>query len=179
MKRCPKCGQTYTEPDLNFCLNDGELLMLSEHFGSGSGASRPFTDDAPPTIMMNDPRATNPTGWPGGTSSPAPSNQSTTPAYQSPQFEITQTSRSLDQTLPTVSLILGIFALIFICCYGGLWLGIPAAIVGFIGMRNSERDPSRFGGRGLAIAGLVLGIITVVMSVLMIVLGIAGNVLQS
>jgi hypothetical protein len=65
-----------------------------------------------------------------------------------------------------------------VCCYGGLWLGIPAAIVGFLGMRNSDRDPSRFGGRGLAIAGLILGIITFVMSMLILVLGLAGNVLQ-
>ena len=175
MKRCPKCGQTYSEPDLNFCLNDGELLMRPQD--SGYGSSRPFADDAPPTIMLNDPRATNPMGRAGGSSSPA-AYQNTAPAYQPPQFGMAHMSRSLDQTLPTVSLVLGVFSLIFVCCYGGLWLGIPAAIVGFLGMRNADRDPSRFGGRGLAIAGLILGIITFVMSMLILVLGLAGNVLQ-
>ena len=175
MKRCLKCGQTYNEPDLNFCLNDGELLMQSQDSGRAGGSTLPFADDAPPTLMMNDPRATNPTGWAGGSSSPAPFNQNTAPAYQPPQFGMANMPRSLDQTLPTVSLVLGIFSLIFVCCYGGLWLGIPAAIVGFIGMRNADRDPSRFGGRGLAIAGLILGIITLVMSMLILVLGLAGN----
>jgi len=175
MKRCPKCGQAYSEPDLNFCLNDGELLMQPQD--SGYGGPRPFADDAPPTIMLNDPRATNPMGRAGGSSSPA-AYQNTTPAYQPPQFGMAHMSRSLDQTLPTVSLVLGVFSLIFVCCYGGLWLGIPAAIVGFLGMRNADRDPSRFGGRGLAIAGLILGIITFVMSMLILVLGLAGNVLQ-
>jgi hypothetical protein len=175
MKRCPKCGQTYSEPDLNFCLDDGELLLQPQD--SGYGGSRPFADDAPPTIMLNDPRATNPMGRAGGSSSPA-AYQNTAPAYQPPQFGMAHMSRSLDQTLPTVSLVLGVFSLIFVCCYGGLWLGIPAAIVGFLGMRNADRDPSRFGGRGLAIAGLILGIITFVMSMLILVLGLAGNVLQ-
>lgn len=177
MKRCPKCGQTYSEPDLNFCLNDGELLLQSQESGSGRDPSRPFVDDAPPTIMMNNPRATNPTGWAGG-SSPAPYQQNTAPAYQPPQFGMAQMPRSLDQVLPTVSLVLGVSSLIFVCCYGGLWLGLPAAIVGFMGMRNADRDPTRYGGRGLAIAGLILGIITFILSILFLVLGIAGNVLQ-
>jgi hypothetical protein len=177
MKRCPSCGQTYNEPDLNFCLNDGELLTQAQDSGYAGGGSRPFSDDAPPTIMMNAPRATNPTGWAGGSSPPSPYQQNTTPAYQAPQFGMAQISR-LDQTLPTVSLVLGIFSLIFVCCYGGLWLGIPAAIVGFMGMRNADSDPSRFGGRGLAIAGLILGIITFIMSMMILVLGLAGNAIQ-
>ncbi len=106
MKRCPKCGQAYADPDLNFCLNDGELLTQMQESPYGASASHPFADDAPPTVMMNDPRATNPTGWTGG-SSPAP-YQNTPPAYQAPQFGMANLPRSLDQTLPTVSLVLGI-----------------------------------------------------------------------
>ena len=176
MKRCPKCGQTYADPDLNFCLNDGELLTQPQESPYGGNVSRPFADDAPPTLMMNDPRATNPTGWTGG-SSPTP-YQNPGMAYQPPQLGMANVRRPLDQTLPTVSLVLGIASLIFVWCYGGLWLGIPAAIVGFIGMRNADRDPTRFGGRGLAIAGMVLGVVTLAMSILILVLGIAGNVLQ-
>jgi hypothetical protein len=59
-----------------------------------------------------------------------------------------------------------------------LWLGVPAAIVGFMGMRNTDRDPARYGGRGLAIAGMVIGIITFVISMLLLVLGVAGNAIQ-
>src|SRR5215203_796438 len=101
MKRCPSCGQTYNDPDLNFCLNDGELLTQAQDSGYAGGASRPFADDAPPTITMNAPRATNPTGWAGGSSTPAPYQQNTTPSYRAPQFGMAQMSR-LDQTLPTV-----------------------------------------------------------------------------
>ena len=176
MKRCPKCGQAYADPDLNFCLNDGELLAQMQDPPYSGGSSRPFADDAPPTVMMNNPRATNPTGWSGGPS-PAP-YQNAAPSYQPPQFGVTNLPRSLDQTLPTISLVLGVFSLVLSCCYGGILLGIPAAIVGFLGMRNADRDPSRYGGRGLAIAGMLLGIITFVISLLLLVLGVAGNVLQ-
>ena len=177
MKRCPRCGQTYSDPDLNFCLEDGDLLLQAQTSADGGLSSRSLIDDdAPPTVMMNDPRATNPTGW-GGPSTPT-QYQGGSPIYQPPQFSAGSFPRTLDQTLPTVSLILGVFSLIFVCCYGGLWLGIPAAIVGFIGMRNADRDPSRYAGRGLAIAGLVIGVVTLVLSLLMLILGIAGSVLD-
>jgi hypothetical protein len=62
-------------------------------------------------------------------------------------------------------MILGICAAFMVCCWGGVWLGIPAAVVGFLGMRNAESDPTRYAGRGMAIAGMVLGIITFLASI--------------
>ena len=43
-KRCPKCGQSFADPNLNFCLNDGELLMYAD---DRSGPQ--FADEPPPT----------------------------------------------------------------------------------------------------------------------------------
>ena len=71
---------------------------------------------------------------------------------------------------------LGVASLIMVCCYGGLWLGVPAAVVGFLAMRNADRDPDRYGGRGLAIAGLVIGIITFIISILFIFLGLVAQI---
>ena len=57
MKRCPKCGQGYTESDINFCLNDGELLIQytpdepQTIFADDVPPTR-FGDDSPPTVMM-------------------------------------------------------------------------------------------------------------------------------
>lgn len=169
MKKCPRCGQSYADADLNFCLNDGELLAyFSDPIPGGPFSDEPpptrFADDSPPTLMMNSPRDTNPVGWAG--SAPVVPWQTQTPVYQSPQFGMQQYGRVGDQTLPTVSLVLGIFACLFICCFGGIWLGLPAAIVGFLGLKNSEKDPGRFSGRGLAIAGLVIGLITFVISII-------------
>jgi len=76
------------------------------------------------------------------------------------QFGLPPFTQSRDQTVPTVALILGILSIPLICCYGGIWLGLPAAAMGFIGMRNADGDSNRYGGRGLAIGGMVLGVIS-------------------
>jgi len=57
-------------------------------------------------------------------------------------------------------MVLGVGSVLLICCYGGLPLGAAALITGFLGMRNADNDPTRYGGRGLAIAGMVLGIVS-------------------
>ena len=77
--------------------------------------------------------------------------------------------------MPTIALILGILSMLLICCYGGIWLGLPAAVVGFLGMRNADNDNSRYGGRGLAIGGMVLGVISFLMSVIFGLIAIVAN----
>ncbi|HTK25391.1 MAG TPA: DUF4190 domain-containing protein [Pyrinomonadaceae bacterium] len=143
MKRCPRCNQTYTDDDLNFCLNDGELLTSF--------------NDAPPTVFMDPPRVTDQTGW---QSAPPPAPWQSPQNMQSTPFGTPAFVQSRDQTLPTIALVLGILSVLMICCYGGLWLGLPAAVVGFLGMKNADSDPTRYGGRGMAIGGLVLGIVS-------------------
>ena len=59
-----------------------------------------------------------------------------------------------NKTLPIISLILGIVSL---CCYVSPLTGIAALITGFLGMKNANSDPTQYGGKGLAIAGMVLG----------------------
>lgn len=48
MKICPRCQKTYTDDNLNFCLDDGVVLQQA---GGGEPA---------PTVFMNEPRPTNP-----------------------------------------------------------------------------------------------------------------------
>ncbi|MEQ1646071.1 MAG: DUF4190 domain-containing protein [Pyrinomonadaceae bacterium] len=152
MKHCPRCQKTYEDPALNFCLDDGELLMAL--------APGRYADDSPPTVILDQARVTNPASWPQQPSSQPPARyQNPQPAYQNPQFGQNYIA-ARDQTLPTISLILGICSFLLVCCYGGIWLGLPAAIVGFIGLRNADSDSSKSGGRGLAIGGMVLGTIT-------------------
>ncbi|MEO8648489.1 MAG: DUF4190 domain-containing protein [Acidobacteriota bacterium] len=176
MKRCPQCGQGYSDTDINFCLNDGELLMqysgeepqtLFQSDRPGSG------EDSPPTLVLPSARVTNQNAWVGA-SPPAPW-QNPTPQSQSPAFGLGGYSVSRDQTLPTIALVLGIFAGLMVCCYGGIWLGVPAAIVGYLGMRNADTDPSRYAGRGLAIGGMVLGIVTFLASMIFLVIGLVAR----
>ena len=46
-----------------------------------------------------------------------------------------------------------------LCCWVSPVTGIVAIITGFLGMKNANNDPSRYGGKTLAIVGLILGAI--------------------
>lgn len=166
MKRCPKCGQIYSDADINFCLSDGELLSNNLDGGLHASFGRD-TDDSPPTLMMDRPRVTNQTNWPG-TAAPISQWQEQKPVYQSPQFLGQSFTPTRDQTLPIVAIILGVASVLFVCCHGGVWLGIPAAIVGFLGMRNADNKPDRYAGKGLAIGGMILGTITFLGSIVLV-----------
>lgn len=166
MKVCPKCNQTYTDENLNFCLNDGEYLM-------------PKADDAPPTIMMNEPRITNQTKWQEPPYQPPAPWQNQPQGMQNQQFGGSLMRNTQDQTLPIVSLVLGVLSLIFSCgCYGGLWLGIPALVVGYLGMTNANNNPERYTGKGMAIAGMIIGGITVLFTIGFIILIFFGSLVN-
>ena len=59
-----------------------------------------------------------------------------------------------NKTLPIVSLVFGIVSL---CCYISPLTGLVALITGYLGMKNANTDPANFGGKGLAIAGMITG----------------------
>lgn len=169
MKQCPKCRQTYSDPGLNFCLEDGELLLeFSQEPPAGC-----YADDSPPTVILDQARVTNPASWPASPQSQRPA-QWQPQNIQAPGFGQQYSSRP-DQTLPTISLILGIASIVLICCYGGIWLGLPAAIIGFLGMRNADSDSARYGGRGLAIGGMVLGVISFLASMVFAMIAVIAN----
>ena len=60
----------------------------------------------------------------------------------------------VNQTLPIISLVLGIVSL---CCYISPVTGIAALITGYLGLKNVKNDPANYGGKGLAIAGMITG----------------------
>jgi len=70
--------------------------------------------------------------------------------FQPPQMG----TAGLNQTLPIISLVLGIVSL---CCYISPITGLAAVITGYLGMKNANNDPQHYGGKGLAIAGMITG----------------------
>jgi len=80
-----------------------------------------------------------------------------------------------NQTLPIVSLILGIVSL---CCYISPLTGIAAVIIGYLGMKNANNDPVNYGGKTMAIVGMILGglflLIGIVYYILWLVIGISS-----
>jgi hypothetical protein len=164
MKRCLKCGQTYVDETLNYCLEDGEILIRETGYDPPPTL---FADDSPPTLVMDQPRVTNPIDW---GQSPLAHPQVMSPE-RNPQYAMAGYGTPKDQTLPNVSLALGILSIFLVCCAGGILLGLPAAIVGFIALKNVDSNPAKYSGRGMAIAGMVIGIVTFLASVLFLIVG--------
>jgi hypothetical protein len=164
MKKCPVCNQTYTDETLNFCLSDGGTLTK-------------VTDDPPPTVFMNQARQTN-QNWTKNEPFTPPSYQPISPwqnqqINQNPVYMSSNPYQTPNQTLPTVSLVLGIIGVVF-CCWG-FPFGIAALITGYLGYNNSNTNPTMYGGRGLAIAGMILGAISIFEVLFFIIIGALGK----
>jgi hypothetical protein len=114
MKICPTCRKTYPDDNLNFCLEDGAVLTLA-------------SDEPAPTVMMSQPRPTNPS--PSMGSQPGiQSSYGNQPQYSpQPQYQQKKSSK-------TWLWIVGIFGILLLLC-GGLGVG------GFL-FYASQRDIS-------------------------------------
>lgn len=71
-----------------------------------------------------------------------------------------------NNTLALVSLVLGILS--FVCL--GILGGIPAIILGYMQRNKIKENPAEYGGGGMAMAGMILGGISVVLTVVIFVI---------
>lgn len=173
MKQCLKCHRTYSEDNLNFCLEDGELLVaypVAPDFTRPPDPPR-FADDAPPRVIVDQARATNPTNWPDPPPRSSPPAPWQAQAANLPQGQFMPLSPN--QTLAITSLSLGVASItVGWCCSTGLLLSPAALITGFIALSQIKKDPRSYGGRGLAIGGIVTGVVYI--SVLLLIVVIYG-----
>ena len=80
--------------------------------------------------------------------------------------------------LAVVSLILGVIGLAFMiptllftpCGIISAGFGIGAMVAGLLGMTRAKSDPAKWGGKGIAIGGTVVGLISVIAPVGYIIL---------
>ena len=94
---------------------------------------------------------------------------------QNTPFQPPPANAGQDNTLAIVSLVCGIASIL--CC--GLLTGIPAIITGYIARNRVTENPMQYGGGGMAMAGMILGGISIVLTVLIIILQIAFGALNS
>ncbi len=98
---------------------------------------------------------------------------------QNTPFQPPPAGQAQNQTLPIVSLVLGIMSL---CCYVSPLTGIGALVTGYLGMKNANTDPANYGGKTLAIVGMILGglflLIGIAYWIFILVFGIAGFIPQ-
>ena len=71
----------------------------------------------------------------------------------------------------TTGLVLGIISITigFCCCYG-LPFNVTGLVFSIIALRQIKTDPERYGGKGMAIAGLVLCLLSLLIMILFIMI---------
>lgn len=156
MKYCPQCNRQYAEAWLTFCTNDGSLLR---------------EDLSPPADPNWDPQIREPgyfdpgeqeTQWfpgnqPGAGGWMAPDERApVTHQWQPPPPPPQPNVKPAPPGVAIASFIIGVIGLVT-----GLFCGIPvpgivAVILGFVALSQMRNSPNS-AGRGLAIAGLIMG----------------------
>jgi hypothetical protein len=78
---------------------------------------------------------------------------------------------SPQQSLAVTSLILGIVSItIGICCYIGILTAPISIILGIVSLVQIKGDPTKYGGKGFAIGGIVMGALYIVIFAAIVVL---------
>ena len=165
MKRCPTCNQTFTDEWLTFCTQDGTALVNAESSQNEPPPTVVYPAPMPPSVSPSE----QPTlDLPGGHRSP--------PALysppQSPQAWMPPPSPAFggaapQKTVAIASLVLGIVSVTLgWCCFFGV-LTSPVAIgLGIFALVQINKDPTKYGGRPLAIGGIVAGSLFLVLTIL-------------
>lgn len=138
---------------------------------SGQGSHDPYAGGAPPPQYGGHPDYNQPPhqqppygAQPGG----YPGHPGYAGGYGAPPAE-------LPKGLAIAALVFGILALVlFWTVFGGIILGIVAIVLGIIGMRKASKGTG--GGRGMAVTGLVLGILSLIGGIITaIIVGVLAN----
>jgi hypothetical protein len=198
MKRCPTCERTYTDDALSFCPSDGTPLV-------GDAPSSSFDPQA--TIMASPPKVSTPSGpfdqpTPSDWSSPEQSGwqqqqqqqQQSKPndwgspggyqpisppmggtGFQPPPPPPFPGAANKQQGLSIASMVCGILSIV--CCLG-VFTGVPAIVLGIMGMNKEKADPAHYGGRGMALAGVITGGIGSLFGAIWLILQIIGLLMR-
>lgn len=171
IKRCPTCNQEFTDEWLTFCTNDGTSLVTVDR----------SSEEPPPTIISMPPSMSpleQPTmDMPGtGSSQPQPYKPPDFGQFRAPQPGPMQPGwkappppaypRASEKNLALVSMIFGILSLVGTCCYFGILTGPVAVGLGIYALMLIKKDPNKYGGKGMAITGIVTGGLSLVLVLL-------------
>src|SRR6266850_945423 len=169
MKRCPTCNQQFTDEWLTFCTQDGSSLVDVPGSSNEPPPTIAYPPPMPPSVSpseqptMDFPDAYKP---PLAQMAPQPSNPPVWNLPPRPTYvEHTKTGLSV------LSMVLGIVSMtIGFCCYFGV-LTSPIAIgLGVFSLFQIKKDPNKYSGKGMAIAGIVAGALYFVILALIILI---------
>ena len=171
MKRCPTCNRTYEDDALSFCLSDGSSLIKDDTFA-------PSPVEPPPGVAAPPPVSDWGSSGPVSPSPPTWQAQPQTPAwgtgYQQPIPATSYSSyapATRQNGLAIGSLVCGILG--FLCC--SIVTGIPAIVLGIMALNKEKNDPAHYGGKGMAIGGIVLGAVSILILIIYGRAALAGS----
>jgi hypothetical protein len=95
---------------------------------------------------------------------------------QSPSFQPPMQGGAPSQGLAIGALVCGVLSCL--CCFS-IATGPAGLIMGFIAKKKAEEDPMHYTGRGLALGGMITGIIGILGFIALIVLQIFFGVLSA
>lgn len=190
MRQCPKCNAQFYDASMSFCPEDGMILVDPSLAGirssSDPSSSAPSED---PTLVYHapvepgswaTPEPETPPAWtPPPQTSPAPAW--TPPMVQTPAQPAWRPPpppayvKPPSPAIGVASMIVGIFSMVFgVLCFGPV-MGIVAVALGIVALTQNKKSPQHVGGRGFAIAGVVLGGLSLLIYGGMILLAILMN----
>jgi len=160
-EKCPSCGAK-RQPGMSFCSGCGATLTPAS--GQTKQAS-PVSQ--PAAVAPASPRPPSPV--------PPPAPQSPRPAVyqqQYPQPGMTVVQQTMlgpsNNGLCVAAMVIGIIAVVFLWLpFFGIVLGLLATIFGAVGIPLSSKKGQA--GKGMGIAGLILGIIALAANIIFIV----------
>ena len=165
MKRCPSCNRTFDDDWLAFCTEDGTTLVETQ--SAQLPSEPPPTVWIPPAMDTNPPGGQKPFDMPGSYNPPQP----VAPVWQPPPPPPVYKT-SPNQGMAIASLIVGIVSITIGWCYIALVSGPVAIALGIAALVQIKNKPDIYGGKPLAIVGIIIGAIPFLGLLFMIVLAI-------
>jgi hypothetical protein len=166
MKYCPQCKRQFDEPWLSFCSDDGTPLIqeltppMDPNWDPSIREPKRETKVDSPSEQETEwlPRQTPmPGAWIAPDERPPMNPQVWQPPPPPAQPTITRPSKGLAQA----SMITAIAATVFgFWCFGPV-PAIAALIMGLMALSQIKKTPDKVGGRPFALAGVIIGGITV------------------
>ena len=96
------------------------------------------------------------------------------PAPSSIPAQLSGAPAPRNNPMAMTGMILGIFSATFgLCCCYGAPFNVLGVIFSLVGLAQIKKDPGREQGRGLAIAGLALSLMSIVLGLILLAIGLA------
>jgi len=170
MKYCPQCHRQFNEVWLSFCSDDGTPLVQEL-----TPAADPNWDPRirEPKVQTPDEQATQwlPREPPAAGAWIAPDERPPmNPGVWQPPAPPAMYPRKIapNQNIALASMITSIAGVLLASCFGPV-PGIAALVLGLVALSQIKKSPEKYGGKGMAIAGIVIGSLTIVFYILLII----------